>query len=165
MKSKQTKNVVNYLPLLSFQPTIFSILETFQFCFRQRDSISVNKPSEIDLEVLEIYNLIIRVTDKGRNPGPLFSTARYRIQINNLNDNKSTFAKSVVDLEYPEKQPLGNLHQLVASDNDKGRSGKVVYTIISGNDDGKFALNQVRKTFATKLFFNARLELAYCLVV
>ena len=92
------------------------------------------------------------MTDKGVNPRPLSSTAKCTIDIKNVNDNTPKFEHSVVNLVYTEAQPLGNLHQLTATDKDKGVNGVVMYTITSGNEDGKFALDMVGEPIATPFY-------------
>ena len=92
------------------------------------------------------------MTDNGVIPRPLSSTAKYTIDIKNMNDSTPKFENYVVNLVYDEAQPLGNLHQLTATDKDNGVNGVVMYTITSGNEDGKFALDMVGETIATPFY-------------
>ena len=49
------------------------------------------------------------------------------IVVKDVNDNTPTFPNAVIDLVYPETQPLGNLHQLIATDLDIGNNKDLLY--------------------------------------
>ena len=99
---------------------------------------------QLDRESQVLYTMYAVATDlNGAAEGRVSAEIKITVHISDINDNPPTFSSSVLTLEYLENKTLGFLHQLIAIDQDLGDNGNVSYTIIEGNHDYKFHLNEV----------------------
>ena len=112
---------------------------------------------QLDREVKDTYKLMCEARDQGM-PKRKSVPITINIVVKDVNDNTPSFPNAVNNLVYPETQPLGNLHQLIATDLDIESSKDILYKLISGNEDGKFVLNVVRASFkfALNVFYSIK---------
>lgn len=103
--------------------------------------------SEIDYEELSEYHLIIEATDQAKNVSErLSSSVTARIIVTDENDNSPVFvAPNSNDFTlYLSDTTLAGatVMRVVAVDKDNGANGQVVYSIVSGNEDGYFDMDE-----------------------
>lgn len=100
----------------------------------------------LDYEILAEYILIIAATDQSTNVTERLSTSvTARITIIDTNDNSPIFAQP------PQKDTLVYLSDsatvgqlvthVIAVDKDNGQNGLISYSIVSGNEDGRFNID------------------------
>lgn len=100
--------------------------------------------ADLDYEALSEYTLIVRATDQPSNKSERLSTSvTARLIVTDANDNAPVFvspASSSVLLS--DSAAVGmTLCHVIAVDRDAGENGHVTYVIVSGNQEGKFALS------------------------
>lgn len=100
--------------------------------------------ADLDYETLSEYTLIIQATDQPTNKSERLSTSlTARVIVTDANDNPPVFvspASSTVLLS--DSATVGmTLCHVIAVDRDSGENGRVTYVIVSGNQEGKFALS------------------------
>ncbi|XP_070557466.1 protocadherin Fat 4-like [Ptychodera flava] len=108
--------------------------------------IDVNANGEVIVEnpltfaTAPLYTLVVEVSDGG-TPS-LSSTFTVIVDVDASNNMVPAFSISPYIVGVPEDTSIGtSLVTIEASDSDGGGAGLVGYTIISGNDDGKFRIN------------------------
>lgn len=100
----------------------------------------------LDYEILAEYILIVAATDQSSNVTERLSTSvTARISIIDTNDNAPIFAQP------PQKDTLVYLSDsatvgqlvthVIAVDKDNGQNGLISYSIVSGNEDGRFNID------------------------
>lgn len=88
-----------------------------------------------------IYKLSVKATDRGL-PTHLYSTASVTVHVVDLNDYQPVFLSSEYMAEIPESLPVGTeVISVSAQTRDGTGSEPVRYSILSGNEDGRFQLN------------------------
>lgn len=100
--------------------------------------------ADLDYETLSEYTLIVRATDQPSNKSERLDTSvTARVIVTDANDNPPVFvspASSSVLLS--DSATVGmTLCHVIAVDLDSGENGRVTYVIVSGNQEGKFALS------------------------
>jgi protocadherin-16/23 len=100
--------------------------------------------ADLDYETLSEYTLIVQATDQPSNKSERLSTSvTARVIVTDANDNPPVFvspASSSVLLS--DSATVGmTLCHVIAVDRDSGENGRVTYVIVSGNQEGKFALS------------------------
>jgi protocadherin-16/23 len=100
--------------------------------------------ADLDYERLSEYTLIVRATDQPFNKSERLSTSvTARVIVTDANDNPPVFvspASSSVLLS--DSATVGmTLCHVIAADRDSGENGRVTYVVVSGNQEGKFALS------------------------
>uniref|UniRef100_A0A8C2GGG7 FAT atypical cadherin 3a n=1 Tax=Cyprinus carpio TaxID=7962 RepID=A0A8C2GGG7_CYPCA len=84
----------------------------------------------------------VTVSDGG--PSPRHTTVWVVIQVLDVNDNKPTFPEKVYQVRLPErtrKQRGAPIYRVFAYDQDQGANAELSYSIIDGNEDGKFVID------------------------
>ena len=95
---------------------------------------------KVDRERTPRYDLVVEATDRG-DP-PLSSTTAVEITVTDINDNAPVFSKPEYKTSIREDAIVGSSVLTVqATDSDEGNNGRVVYEIVSGNDDRKFQVD------------------------
>ncbi|XP_056373102.1 protocadherin gamma-B2-like isoform X37 [Hyla sarda] len=88
----------------------------------------------MDQEKNSVYNLIIKCTDKGSPP--LSTNKTIQLTISDVNDNAPVYEKANYVVYIMENnQPGTSIHNIVASDLDRGENGKILYSIVNSNID------------------------------
>lgn len=92
-------------------------------------------------EAQTTFKLRVKATDRGL-PKHLFCIANVTVQVVDLSDYQPVFLSSEYMAEIPESLPVGTEVISVSAQTRDGTSSKPVrYSIISGNEDGRFQLN------------------------
>ncbi|XP_078660403.1 protocadherin Fat 4-like isoform X2 [Branchiostoma floridae x Branchiostoma belcheri] len=98
------------------------------------------------------FELQILATD-----GMYNTTAIVNIMVTDVNDNAPEFTQDVYEVQVSETAALGvQVVMVTATDNDSGDNGNITYTIISGNQNMTFAIDEVSGeiTLQTKLDYD-----------
>ncbi|KAI8499854.1 Protocadherin-16 [Branchiostoma belcheri] len=78
-----------------------------------------------------------------KDGGNLDATAWVSIFVQDVNDNRPEFYPLSYPADVQENSPVGlEVVSVTASDRDSGRFARLTYRIVSGNADGKFAINE-----------------------
>lgn len=97
----------------------------------------------LDFSTTSWYTLTVKATDKG-TPA-LYGEATVKIQVTDENNNRPIFNPEKYTPRLKEDTSVGAMVTTVtATDADTGKNGEIMYSIISGNDDGKFEIDPVR---------------------
>ena len=100
--------------------------------------------SEIDHEATTEYLFVVQAQDQATNEADRkTTTVTVRVFVEDENDNTPSFT-SRTTTHIMEDEPVGYpvLH-VVAVDGDSGENGRLIYEIVSGNEDGKFILDSL----------------------
>ncbi|KAM9320567.1 protocadherin Fat 3 isoform 2-T2 [Gastrophryne carolinensis] len=97
---------------------------------------------KLDRERVSGYSLLIQARDSGFPP--LSSTVTVNIDISDVNDNSPHFTPTNYSAVIQENKPIGtSIVQLVVTDVDSYHNGPpFTFSIINGNEGGKFVLDQ-----------------------
>ncbi|XP_068705618.1 cadherin-23-like isoform X2 [Montipora foliosa] len=98
------------------------------------------KAHRLDREITDFYSLLVSATDLGKPA--LSSVTTINITVRDVNDQAPEIHTQ--DVFYiPENATVGTMIASInATDRDVGNNAQIKFTIISGNDDGKFLLNE-----------------------
>ncbi|KAL9962398.1 hypothetical protein ACROYT_G031498 [Oculina patagonica] len=100
----------------------------------------LSKAKALDREVRDFYSLLVTATDHGQPP--LFSQTTINITILDANDHIPKIHTQTL-FSVLENSTIGTLITTInATDKDSGSNAQMKFTIISGNDDGIFELNE-----------------------
>uniref|UniRef100_A0A8C0XD75 Protocadherin Fat 1 n=1 Tax=Castor canadensis TaxID=51338 RepID=A0A8C0XD75_CASCN len=96
----------------------------------------------LDRETISGYTLTVQASDNGRPPR--VNTTTVNIDVSDVNDNAPIFSKGNHSIIIQENKPVGfSVLQLVVTDKDSSHNGPpFFFTIVSGNDDKAFEVNQ-----------------------
>ncbi|KAM9622277.1 protocadherin Fat 1 [Trichechus inunguis] len=96
----------------------------------------------LDRETISGYTLTIQASDNGSPPR--VNTTTVNIDVSDVNDNPPVFSKGNYSVIIQENKPVGfSVLQLVVTDEDSSHNGPpFFFTIVSGNDDRAFEVNQ-----------------------
>ncbi|KAM9769203.1 protocadherin Fat 1a isoform 1-T2 [Menidia menidia] len=97
---------------------------------------------QLDRERTSGYTLTVVASDNG--VPPLSSSVMINIDISDVNDNPPLFSQANYSLIIQENQPKGtSVLQLTVSDRDASHNGPpFTFTIVDGNEDAAFHINQ-----------------------
>uniref|UniRef100_A0A672QZY5 Protocadherin Fat 1-like n=1 Tax=Sinocyclocheilus grahami TaxID=75366 RepID=A0A672QZY5_SINGR len=105
-----------------------------------RDTGTIWTTQMLDHEEKPSHKLIIRAVDGG--VPALSSEVIVLIDVTDLNDNTPVFSQNVYEATVSELAPRGHfVTQVQASDADNSNSGKLEFSIISGNEGQNFAID------------------------
>ncbi|XP_077866254.1 uncharacterized protein LOC100329017 [Saccoglossus kowalevskii] len=92
---------------------------------------------EVDFETVESFQLIVKVIDDATPPGS--STVTVVVDITGENEYTPRFLTNPIVATLSEDLSIGaTAVQLNATDYDSGNDGDITYSIIDGNEEGKF---------------------------
>lgn len=96
----------------------------------------------LDRETISGYTLTIQASDNGSPPR--VNTTTVNIDVSDVNDNAPLFSQGNYSIIIQENKPVGfSVLQLVVTDKDSSHNGPpFFFTIVSGNEDGAFEVNQ-----------------------
>ncbi|KAJ7326875.1 hypothetical protein JRQ81_016634 [Phrynocephalus forsythii] len=95
----------------------------------------------LDRERSLSYQLLILASDRGKPP--LNSTATVSITVLDINDNSPVFTSLEYHVHVRENFPIGShITSVSARDCDAGSNADITYSLISGNDEGHFRLDE-----------------------
>ncbi|XP_015749275.1 PREDICTED: protocadherin Fat 4-like, partial [Acropora digitifera] len=100
----------------------------------------LSKAKQLDREKTDFYSLLVSATDQG-SPA-LWSITTVNITVRDVNDKFPEIHAQ--DIFYVQENTTAGTRITIinATDKDAGRNAEIKFTIISGNDDGKFLLNE-----------------------
>ncbi|ESO89898.1 hypothetical protein LOTGIDRAFT_164593 [Lottia gigantea] len=105
------------------------------------DSGALTVSSNLDREVHDRFDLVIRAEDKGV-PSALSGTLSLTVNVADVNDLNPTFTSSIEDVTVGRSAAPGtSVLAKTATDGDLGDNAVIVYEITSGNDDGLFLID------------------------
>ncbi|KAG7246730.1 hypothetical protein CRUP_025242, partial [Coryphaenoides rupestris] len=98
----------------------------------------------------------VTVTDGG--PGAKQSTVWVMVQVMDENDNKPVFPEKVYQVRLPERERRKKseaIYRVFAYDRDEGPNSDLSYSIIDGNEDGKFFIDPKTAVVSSRKAFSA----------
>lgn len=102
----------------------------------------------LDFESNKDFHLLVEARDTGVPP---FSTyAEIHLNISDVNDNPPVFTMEDYRCEVFENLPVGWVCDVVATDADSHANGQVQYSILSGNINGAFSIDETHGVLRTK---------------
>lgn len=96
------------------------------------------------------------VTDGGFSPKQ--STIWVVVQILDENDNKPQFPEKVYQIKLPERDRKKRgepIYRAFAFDKDEGPNAEISYSIVDGNDDGRFFIDPKTGMVSSRKQFTA----------
>lgn len=113
---------------------------------RRSGDIEVNKRG-LDYEKVQNYLLGVEARDDSTNNSVV---VRVNITISDVNDNPPVFDPPSYMREVTEDLPIGeSLLRVTATDKDSGPNGRVMYSIVTGNDKDSFKIDRVTGEITT----------------
>ncbi|KAM7399907.1 hypothetical protein PAMP_019144 [Pampus punctatissimus] len=98
----------------------------------------------------------VLVSDGG--PSPRQSTVWVMVQVLDENDNKPTFPEKVYQVKLPERERRKKgdpIYRVFAYDRDDGPNSDLSYSIVDGNEDGKFFIDPKTAVVSSRKAFTA----------
>lgn len=90
-----------------------------------------------------MYTLIVRASDKAVPEKVRYTEAKVIVMVTDINDNAPAFVTRPVVVDVNETVLVGQvIIRVKAIDLDEGTNGKVKYSIISGNADRFFTIDE-----------------------
>ncbi|XP_024082045.1 fat-like cadherin-related tumor suppressor homolog [Cimex lectularius] len=118
----------------------------------------------LDREVQDKYTLTVTASDQGIPK--LSTTATMVISVLDVNDNPPIFPKKVYSVKIPENIQINvEILKLEAFSADIGLNAEIFYSIVNGNDDGKFSLDPKSGILSAVQFLDYELVKTYLLTV
>uniref|UniRef100_A0A672KD99 Protocadherin Fat 3-like n=1 Tax=Sinocyclocheilus grahami TaxID=75366 RepID=A0A672KD99_SINGR len=112
------------------------------FSINPRTGLITTTSRKLDREQQAEHVLEVTVSDGG--PSPRHTIVWVVIQVLDVNDNKPTFPEKVYQVRLPErtrKQRGAPIYRVFAYDQDQGANAELSYSIVDGNEDGKFVID------------------------
>ncbi|KAK9398936.1 protocadherin Fat 1 [Crotalus adamanteus] len=101
--------------------------------------VKLEKP--LDRELQAIYHLILKAEDEG-SPRKLSSTATLVVSVLDINDNPPVFEYKEYSATISENAIVGmEILQVYAASRDIEANAEITYSIVSGNEHGKFSID------------------------
>ncbi|KAF6720859.1 Protocadherin Fat 3 [Oryzias melastigma] len=97
---------------------------------------------KLDRELQSEHVLEVVISDGG--PSPRQSSVLVMVQVLDENDNKPTFHEKVYKVKLPERERRKKaepIYRVFAYDLDEGPNSDISYSIVDGNEDGKFVID------------------------
>uniref|UniRef100_A0A5F8H1R8 Protocadherin Fat 3 n=1 Tax=Monodelphis domestica TaxID=13616 RepID=A0A5F8H1R8_MONDO len=111
---------------------------------------------KLDREQQAEHFLEVTVTDGGSSPKQ--STVWVVVQVLDENDNKPQFPEKVYQIKLPERDRKKRgepIYRAFAFDKDEGPNAEISYSIVDGNDDGKFFIDPKTGMVSSRKQFTA----------
>ena len=119
----------------------------------------------LDFDKNAEHRFIIRASD-GHATHPLSAIATVSVQVQDENDNMPIFPVSSYRQMVAENAPVGTLvFTAHANDMDRGAYGKLNYSIIGGEDGGKFQIDAATGAVVSNMIFDYELKNRYSLLL
>uniref|UniRef100_A0A3P9L436 FAT atypical cadherin 3a n=1 Tax=Oryzias latipes TaxID=8090 RepID=A0A3P9L436_ORYLA len=116
----------------------------------------LNHFTDFYLSVLLFFLYEVVISDGG--PNPRQSTVLVIVQVLDENDNKPTFHEKVYKVKLPERERRKKaepIYRVFAYDLDEGPNSDISYSIVDGNEDGKFVIDPKTGTVQSRRAFPA----------
>lgn len=99
----------------------------------------------LDREVQDLYQIRIKAADRAGAEGSLSAQVDLTIMVLDVNDNPPVFQKQDYSVTVPEDVAVGTeLLRVVATSGDIGVNAEIYYRFLSGNELGKFSIDESR---------------------
>ncbi|XP_077578530.1 protocadherin Fat 3a isoform X2 [Stigmatopora nigra] len=112
------------------------------FTINPQTGLITTTSRKLDREQQTEHVLEVLVTDGGLSPRQ--SAVWVMVQVLDENDNKPTFPEKVYQVKLPERDRRKKgepIYRVFAYDRDDGPNSDLSYSIVDGNDDGKFFID------------------------
>ncbi|XP_076590809.1 protocadherin Fat 3-like isoform X7 [Chaetodon auriga] len=126
------------------------------FTINTHTGLITTTPRKLDREQQTEHVLEVLVSDGG--PTPRQSTVWVMVQVLDENDNKPTFPEKVYQIKLPERERKKKgepIYRVFAYDRDDGPNSDLSYSIVDGNDDGKFFIDPKTAVVSSRKAFTA----------
>ncbi|XP_029965048.1 protocadherin Fat 3 isoform X2 [Salarias fasciatus] len=126
------------------------------FTINTRTGLITTTSRKLDREQQTEHVLEVLVSDGG--PSPRQSTVWVMVQVLDENDNKPTFPEKVYQVKLPERERRKKsepIYRVFAYDRDDGPNGDLSYSIVDGNEDGKFFIDPKTAVVSSRKAFSA----------
>ncbi|KAM8768033.1 protocadherin Fat 3a isoform 4-T4 [Acanthopagrus schlegelii] len=126
------------------------------FTINTRTGLITTTPRKLDREQQTEHILEVLVSDGG--PSPRQSTVWVMVQVLDENDNKPTFPEKVYQVKLPERERRKKgepIYRVFAYDRDDGPNSDLSYSIVDGNEDGKFFIDPKTAVVSSRKAFSA----------
>uniref|UniRef100_A0A3Q2XS24 FAT atypical cadherin 3a n=1 Tax=Hippocampus comes TaxID=109280 RepID=A0A3Q2XS24_HIPCM len=126
------------------------------FTINPRTGLITTTSRKLDREQQTEHVLEVLVSDGG--PSPRQSTVWVMVQVLDENDNKPTFPEKVYQVKLPERERRKKgepIYRVFAYDRDDGPNSDLSYSIVDGNEDGKFFIDPKTAMVSSRKAFTA----------
>ncbi|XP_016520287.1 cadherin-23 [Poecilia formosa] len=97
----------------------------------------------LDRETQAAYTLVIEAIDNGPADSRRTGTASVFVEVQDVNDNRPIFLQNSYETSVLETVPIRtSILQVQATDADQGENGRVLYRIITGNNNNLFSIDR-----------------------
>ncbi|XP_037533900.1 cadherin-23 [Nematolebias whitei] len=98
----------------------------------------------LDRETQAAYTLVVEAIDNGPAGSRRTGTATVFVDVLDVNDNKPIFLQNSYETSILETVPQGtSILQVQATDADQGENGRVLYRILTGNNNNQFSIDRL----------------------
>ncbi|XP_077421706.1 protocadherin Fat 3a isoform X1 [Vanacampus margaritifer] len=126
------------------------------FTINPRTGLITTTSRKLDREQQTEHVLEVLVSDGGSSPRQ--STVWVMVQVLDENDNKPTFPEKVYQVKLPERERRKKgepIYRVFAYDRDDGPNSDLSYSIVDGNEDGKFFIDPKTAMVSSRKAFSA----------
>ncbi|XP_061781512.1 protocadherin Fat 3a isoform X6 [Nerophis lumbriciformis] len=126
------------------------------FTINTRTGLITTTSRKLDREQQTEHVLEVLISDGGISPRQ--STVWVMVQVLDENDNKPTFPEKVYQVKLPERgrrKKVEPLYRVFAYDRDDGPNSDLSYSIVDGNEDGKFFIDTKTAVVSSRKAFTA----------
>ncbi|XP_067424484.1 protocadherin Fat 3 isoform X1 [Emydura macquarii macquarii] len=126
------------------------------FAINPKTGLITTTSRKLDREQQAEHFLEVTVTDGGVSPKQ--STVWVVVQVLDENDNKPQFPEKVYQIKLPERDRRKRgepIYRAFAFDKDEGPNAEISYSIVDGNDDGKFFIDPKTGMVSSRKQFTA----------
>ncbi|KAM9852765.1 protocadherin Fat 3a isoform 2-T2 [Aulostomus maculatus] len=126
------------------------------FTINPRTGLITTTSRKLDREQQTEHVLEVLVSDGG--PNSRQSTVWVMVQVLDENDNKPTFPEKVYQVKLPERERRKKgepIYRVFAYDRDDGPNSDLSYSIVDGNEDGKFFIDPKTAVVSSRKAFTA----------
>lgn len=108
----------------------------------------------LDREVQDSYQIRIKATDRAGAAGSLSTQVDLTIMVLDVNDNPPVFQKQDYAVTVPEDVAVGTeVLRVFATSEDIGVNAEIYYRFLSGNELGRFSINESTGMFVGRVFW------------
>ncbi|XP_077154662.1 protocadherin Fat 3 isoform X5 [Ranitomeya variabilis] len=126
------------------------------FAINAKTGLITTTSRKLDREQQAEHFLEVTVSDGG--PSPKHSTVWVVVQVLDENDNKPQFPEKVYQIKLPERDRKKRgepIYRAFAFDKDEGPNAEISYTVVDGNEDGKFFIDPKTGMVSSRKQFSA----------
>ncbi|XP_072119468.1 protocadherin Fat 3a isoform X1 [Mobula birostris] len=126
------------------------------FTINSKTGLIMTTTRKLDREQQAEHVLEVTVTDGSSSPK--HSTVWVMVHVLDENDNKPLFPQKVYQIKLPErdrKKRSEPIYRTFAFDKDKGPNAEISYSLVDGNDDGKFFIDPKTGMVSSRKQFSA----------